>query len=118
VTQEQAEEKTMDRKDFAIGILSTTAVILSVTLIFLLRTPQTAVASGMGDRGGDYIMLSGQMWSDEELLYVVDTAKDRMIAYRFDRRQNQIVVAQGTDLEKLVAPAQSGGDQRGSRRRP
>ena len=108
----------MDRKDFAIGILSTTAVILSVTLVFLLRTPQTVHASGMGDRGGDYIMLSGQMWENEELLYVIDTALDRMIAYRFDRRQGQMVVAQGTDLKQLVAPAPEGGTGRGSRRRP
>ena len=108
----------MDRRDFAIGILSTTAVILSITLVFLLRTPQAVHASGMGDRGGDYIMLSGQMWENEELLYVIDTASDRMITYRFDRRQGQIVVAEGTNLEQFMRQEAPAGTGRGSGRRP
>ena len=110
----------MDSRNFAIGILSTTAVILFVGLVLTLSRPAPVYASGMGDRGGDYNMLSGAIWEQEEVLYVINTAMDRMITYKYDRQTGRVIVAQGTDLKQFMrAPAPPGGKKgRRGRGRP
>lgn len=113
----------MNRKDLAIGVLSTTAVILFVGLILVSLQPEPALASGMGDRGGDYIMLVGELRDQEEALYVINTAQNLVIQYRYDIPNRQIVVRSGTDLNKLVNGAQQNqpnqrGRGRGRGRRP
>jgi hypothetical protein len=107
-------------KDFAIGVLSTTAVILFVGLILISSRPEPAYASGMGDRGGDYIMLSGELRDAEEGLYIIDTQTDLMIAYRFDLTRNRVLVRGGTDLKRFMAGTQrTGNPKKGrGRRRP
>ena len=110
----------MNAKDLAIGVLSTTAVILFVGLILLHAQPATVRASGMLDRGGDYIMLTGELWEQEELVYVIDAGTSRMIAYRYNRTNKQIEVGGAQELEPFLQaktpPKKKRG--RGSRRRP
>ena len=93
----------MQSKDLAIGVLSTTAVILFVGLILLNAQPQPAYASGLGDRGGDYIAISGQMWAEEELLYVIDGSQDKMMVYRYDQNTKQIQAHGPADLKQFMA---------------
>lgn len=92
----------MDSKNFAIGVLSTTAVILLSALILLHQLPQPTLASGMGDRGGDYILLSGEMWEQEEILYVIDTNLDKMITYRYDLGRGQLEVGSVGNLKDAL----------------
>ncbi len=113
----------MDSKNFTIGILSTTAVILFVGLIIISTQPEPAYASGMGDRGGDYIMLTGSMWEQEELLYVINTADEKMITYRYDMMANQIVPTATQNLKRFFQPPPNNsrtkkgrGSRRGGRR--
>jgi len=89
----------MDSKDLTIGVLSTTAVVLFVGLMLVQSTPAPVYASGMGDTGGDYIMLSGELFNQEELLYVIDTAQDKMLTYRFDMANTKIIRAGGELFE-------------------
>jgi len=91
----------MDSKNFAIGILSTTAVILLVGLVLLETRPQPAYGFGMNAEGGDYLLLTGQMEPAEELLYVIDAASQKLIVYRFDVNRRQINVASGEKLDQL-----------------
>ncbi len=106
----------MDSKNITIGVLSTTAVILLVGLILLNHQP-TAYASGMGDRGGDYILLSGAMWAEEELLYVINTAENKMMVYRYDMNTQQVLPRGPADLSTYFrGPPQQ--KNRRSRRRP
>ncbi len=92
----------MHSKDLAIGVLSTTAVILLVGLILLNAQPQPAYASGMGDRGGDYIAVSGAMWAQQELVYVFNTAENKMIVYRFDQQKDRIIASPAADLSVFL----------------
>ncbi len=108
----------MHAKDLTIGVLSTTAVVLLVGLILLHAQPEPAYASGMGDRGGDYIMVSGAMWEQQELLYVFNTAKNKMMVYWYDQQKARIQAHGPADLTEAFsgrrAPAPK---QRGNRNR-
>ena len=90
----------MDAKNFTIGILSTTAVILLVGLFVIHSRPEPTYASGMNAQGGDYLLTTGQLQDSEELLYVVDAQSRRMIVYRFDINRKQI---QYTFTKQLTA---------------
>ncbi len=90
----------MNSKDLAIGVLSTTAVILLVGILLVHSQPAPVYASGMGDSGGDYVLLSGALFDQEEILYVVDANQNRMLTYRYDVKTDQIVRAGGELLDK------------------
>ena len=117
----------MNSKDFAIGILSTTAVILLVGLVILNARPDPAQASGMAAIGGEYILTVGTGGAaDEELVYVFDATVAKFIVYWFDGTRGRIEIAQGVDLGELrkatatsTQPTQQRGRRSGSRgRRP
>ena len=112
----------MTSKDFAIGVLSTTAVILLVGLLVILSRPTTAFASGMTASVGRYVLTVGNVQiGNEELLYVLDTADQKMIAYRFNGAQKKIVPVWGDDLAKFDDNTKNNPPARGSkkgRRRP
>lgn len=77
----------MDKRDFSIGVLGITAVILLVGLVVVNTQPQPALGfagSGVGVESGDYVIASGSYRVDEALLYVIDSVAQRLIVYRFD----------------------------------
>lgn len=91
-----------DSKNFVIGVLSTTASILLVGLLLLQGQARTAHAEGMTTSGGNYILTVGRLnQGDEELLYLIDTGSDKLIAYRFDAIRKTIEVVQGIDLGEI-----------------
>lgn len=101
----------MDQKNFAIGVLSTTAAIMFTGLIMIGTRPETANAAGMTTSGGEYIMTVGTTpQTDEEYLYVLDTGMQKMIVYRFDANRANMELVQGIDLSEfrkaLNAPPQ------------
>ncbi len=92
----------MDSRNFAIGILSTTATVLLVGIVLLHSRPDVARAGGMTTAGSRYIVTVGSITQiDEELVYVLDTSMDRMIVYRFDGIRRQLEVLQGINLAEL-----------------
>ena len=108
----------MDSKNYAIGILSTTAVILLVGLVIINTRPLPAVAAGMTTTSGDYVLTVGTATiGNEEVLYVVDAPQQRMIAYRFDGARRQVQVVDGVDLKEL-RDAAAAATQQGSQQKP
>jgi len=92
----------MDSKKLAIGVLSTTAPILLVGVVLLHSRSEEARGEGMTTSGGGYIVTVGSLSrNDEELIYVIDTSTDKMIAYRFDASRRQIDIFQGIDFAEL-----------------
>ena len=93
----------MDNKNFTIGVLSVTAVILLVGLVIVSARPQRAFASaGPGIEAGDYVLATGQFIQKEHLLYVLDAVAQRLIVYRFDARSRQSFgPTDGIDLTAL-----------------
>jgi len=92
----------MTSKDFAIGMLSTTAVILLTGLVIINTRPEPAYASGMSAQGGDYVFANGQFRDKEELVYVIDAGKELMLTYHYDQREHRIDrIDPPIDLAKL-----------------
>ncbi len=90
-------------KDLTIGVLTVTAVILFVSLVIVQTRPAPAYAAGMTTSGGDYIVSVGkvQRSSPDDVLYVIDTAEEKMIVYTCDVNRREIQAADAVDLKKL-----------------
>jgi len=95
----------MDKKTFAIGILSITAVILFVALLLTQAWAPPAYAGEISTVAGDFTISVGKVTRDTELLYVVDNTTQRMCVYGLARRTGKVAL-----LQKLpVGLAQLGG---------
>ena len=91
-----------DGRSLAIGILSVTGMILLVAVIFATVGGQNpARAIGQLDRGGDYIMVTGQFTDNTELVYVTDAAAQRMNAYSFETSTRQFVLWDAINLKAI-----------------
>lgn len=90
-----------DNRNLTIGVLIITAVILLVGILLASNsTSQQAMAFAQIDRGGDYIIMTGQFTLNSELVYVTDAAARRLTAYSYDRTRNQIVLWDQHDLRR------------------
>ena len=91
-----------DNKNLAIGVLSITATILfaAFLIVTIIPTPH-AQAIGQTDRGGDYIVVTGQFTDSSELVYVTDAAANRLHAYAFDWGRRQIILWDNHDLNRV-----------------
>jgi len=107
----------MDQKNFAIGVLSTTAAIMLVGLILVTTSPVPVAASGMTVSGGDYILTVGTTpQTDQEFLYLIDVPLQKMLVYRFDANRSAVEIVQGIDLSVFrQTPGQGGGPSPGRR---
>lgn len=100
----------VDSKNFAIGVLSTTAVVLLVGLVLMNNRPEPALASGMTQMSGDYVVTVGSVsHNDEELVYVLDASLGKMIIYRFDAGTSKMAVVEGIDLGEMRRSATASG---------
>lgn len=85
-------------KDFAIGLLSTTATILLVGILLLNNQIESAVAGPMTENTGEYVVtVATKTQNDEEVLFVVNVPTEKMIAYRFDTARQTIEILNGMD---------------------
>ncbi len=86
---------------FTIGVLSVTATILLVGVILATIGGQNqAMASGQADRGGDYVVVTGQFTLNTELVYITDAAVKKLNVYSYDRTRRQIILWDTHDLSK------------------
>jgi len=86
-------------QNLAIGVLTATAIILGILLIYSM--PDAAVAGSAG-RQGDYIVASGRVTGSKEVLYVINVPSQRMIVYVFNPVRGEItpVAPTGMDLRR------------------
>ena len=91
-----------DSRNLAIGVLSITATIL-LAAVFLtsLITGNEAKAIGQTDRGGDYIVVTGQYTENTELVYVTDAAAQRLNIYNYETTTRQFVIWDSIDLRSV-----------------
>ncbi len=92
--------------NLTIGILSTTAVVLlmAVAAAFFCGERET-LAFGQIDRGGDYIVVTGQFTLNSEVVYVTDAAARRLNMYSYDRTRQELRLWDSMDLPKVFAGA-------------
>lgn len=109
----------MDQKNFAIGVLSTTAAIMLVGVALVTSRPAPVMAAGMTATGGDYIISVGTSpQTDEEYVYVVDVPSQKMVVYRFDANKAVVDVVQAIDLSQFRQGTPPPPGQPGGRRTP
>ena len=82
----------MRSHQLTIGCLSLSALIMLVGLLVLAGIEtQRAQASGMIDRGGSYTMLTGQMSSGSELVYLIDSRTNKLVVYGINSTTKELV---------------------------
>lgn len=105
-------EPIMTTKDFAIGILSVTAVILFAAVFIIMNVaPQQAVAFGQNQRAGDFLVSTAQLDETADLVILVEAAQQRMNVYGFNVPVNQIELVQQLDLsplQRVIMPRPTG----------
>jgi hypothetical protein len=103
----------MTKKDFTIGILSVTAVILLASLFIIVNVaPQQAMAFGQNQRAGDFLMSTAQLDETADLVILVDAAMQKMNVYGFNVPANQIELVQPpidlSPLQRMLMPQPAG----------
>lgn len=91
-----------DRDNLTIGVLSITATVLvAAILLATLVGPEPAYGIGQTDRGGDYIIVTGQFSDSSELIYITDAAAQRLNVYSYDWNRGILVVWDSHDLKRV-----------------
>ena len=110
----------LSAKDFAIGVLSVTAVILFTSLVILHSLPpQKAMASGQGGVTGDYVVSTSRLDNMTETLFIVDTPSQLMNMYGYIPSRGTVELLQQFDLRALeTPPANPAGAQDEGKGRP
>ena len=103
----------MDSKNFAIGVLTTTAAILLVGVLVIHSQSSPALASGMTTDGGKYVMTVGAIEPAEDLVFVINATAQKMIVYRFDVGRSQIMRVERVDLKKMVGQSAKSAKKKG-----
>ncbi len=92
----------MDSKNMIIAVLSVTAVVLLCTMVLLhgdwRGRDASVVWADTGDRGGDYILVTGAFGDNDEALYALDGSNDRLNVYQYDPNRKGIVLYDSVDL--------------------
>lgn len=86
---------------FAIGVLSITALILLVGVLVISAINDRAMAIGMSDRGGDYIVVTMQFNSGTENVVITDAAAQRMNVYAYDLSSRRLDIWDWLDLKRF-----------------
>lgn len=93
---------TLNGRDFAIGVLSVTAVVLFTGLLILQSvSPQPAYGSGQGATSGDYVFSTARLDDTTEVVFAVDTVAQQMNMYAFIPAAGNVQLVQQFDLRAL-----------------
>lgn len=110
----------MDNKNFAIGILSVTAVILfSALLITNVLLPDRAMAFAQNAAVGPYVVSTSQLIEYSELLVVLHLPTERMNIYVLNPQNGKIELIQPFDVKMFSREFEKQAkSQRGYQRPP
>ena len=99
----------MTAQNMTISTLTITAVVLMTGLIILnVVSPQPVVAAGQGGVLGDYIVTTGRLDEETELVYIFSSEAEVMLVYGFNVNTASIEVVQPVDIAPLLrAPKRS-----------
>lgn len=91
-----------DRQNLTIGVLTITSTILFVGVVLsTLGGRNDAMAIGQIDRGGDYVVVTGQFTENQEQVYVTDAAAQRLNVYSYDPKTRQFTLWDSVDLKAV-----------------
>ncbi|MHC4674165.1 MAG: hypothetical protein ACYTBZ_16895 [Planctomycetota bacterium] len=109
----------MDNKNFAIGILSVTAVILfSSLLITNVLMPEKAMAFAQNAASGPYVVTTSQLIEYAELLIILHTPSERMNVYALNPQNGVIELIQLVDVKNFTREMERRAKSRRGYKRP
>ena len=107
-----SRESGISPKDFAIGVLSVTAVILLATLLTINAfVPRQAFAASQAASSGNYVACASQLEETSEVLFIVNSEQRIMNAYVFNVGTGQVDLIQQIDIERIAKDVQRGGKE-------
>ena len=77
----------MNKQNMTIGVLSGTALLMVLVLVFVGRT-DPAMAGNAESRGGDFVVLPLAISDTTEAVIVVDNSVERLNVYSVDKDGN------------------------------
>jgi len=83
------------KKKLIVVLLSVNAALLLALILTAGATPARAQVFGGGI---DYLLATGQITSSAEVLYVMDLAKRRLMAFRYDATNRRMLPVRGRRL--------------------
>jgi hypothetical protein len=72
------------------------ALLLALVLGYGTPPAKAQVAGG----ATDYLMVTGRLIGEADAVYIIDLAKRRMAAWRFDKTNNKMVPMSGHELKR------------------
>ncbi len=91
----------MNQQNFAIGVLTVTATVLLVGLLLMgTLSQQEAKGYAQIDRGGDYVMVTGQWRTEHEVLWVLDGRSQVLGLYWFEPRRSRLELIDTIELRR------------------
>lgn len=98
--------KNMNMKKMLIVLL----VCLNIVLLAALLATGSPRAQAQSYRATDYVVVTGQIDQYYDALYVIDTAQQRMAAWRFDQNKKTLVQLDTRNL-KTDFPSAGGAER-------
>jgi hypothetical protein len=91
-------------ENMTITLLIVTAAVLTSLLVagYVASAPAYGAVSGVKD--GDYVMTVGTYDQDNDFVYVIDTASNRLNLYYVNINTNAVVFRDNIDLSKVFRP--------------
>jgi len=88
-------------QNVTIALLLATAGILGALLVGTYVGTSEQALGDTPDRGGDYIMVTGEWSGTIDLLYVFDIAANKMIAYWVNQNNGAVEIVDTIDLRRV-----------------
>lgn len=108
----------MNTKDFAIGVLSVTGVILLTTVVLLsVLAPKPAQGFGQLDSGGGYTIYTSNADGTLENICVINQQAGLLNIYRYDINSSRLLPLQQIPLPPVQTQTPGGTTPGGARMR-
>ena len=75
-------------------------VALLAALVLGANSPEAKAQVGGARKYTDYIMLTGQIWQDNDAVYVVDMSTKRLASWQFEKTRKRLVPFRVRDLNR------------------
>lgn len=86
-------------KSTCVALLVCLNLVLLTALCLASYSLPTAAAQGTG-LAGNYLMISGEIQSDYDALYIIDIRSRALHSFYYDKGRRQLVYSDWRDLEK------------------
>lgn len=109
-------ETAVSAKDFVIGVLSVTAVILLATLLLINAfVPRQAYGIPQAGTAGNYVASAARLEETAELLIVLNTKQRLINVYGYNVPMGQVELIQQVDIERITKDLQRFQKDQGGR---